>query len=131
MKNNLWSLILGPCIWPYAIKIKQKIKYHNNFKFNRMASNRNTGEKPAKRPRLDNSIPNNTEMSAIREAISAAVTAEVMEQLKDSGIIPNNGLNAVTSTTDRVIIEQSNQTPGQIRNNEGQQTLMTINAPQN
>ena len=30
-----------------------------------------------------------------------------------------------------VIIEQSNQTPEQDRTNEGQQTLMTINAPPN
>ena len=59
-----------------------------------MASKRNTGEKPAKQPMLDNSIPSNTEMLAMIEAITAAVTAEVMEQLKDSGIIPNNGLNA-------------------------------------
>jgi len=72
-------------------------------------------------------------MSAMTEAISAAVTAKVMEQLKDSGIIPNNGLNAAASTTDRIIIDQStcNQTPEQDRNNEGQQIPMTINAPQN
>jgi hypothetical protein len=96
-----------------------------------MASKRKTGEKPAKRPRLDKSIPSNIKMSAMTEAISAAVIAKVMEQLKDSGIIQNNGLNAAASTTDRVIIEQSNQTPEQDRNNEAQQTPMTINAPQN
>jgi hypothetical protein len=43
-------------------------------------------------------------MSAMTEAISVAVTAKVMEQLKDSGIIPRNGLNAATFTIDRVII---------------------------
>jgi hypothetical protein len=70
-------------------------------------------------------------MSVMTEAISAAVTAKVMEQLKDSGIIPNNVLNDAASTTDRVIIEQSKQTPEQDRHNEGQQTPMTINAAQN
>ena len=85
-----------------------------------MASKRKTEEKPAKRPRLDKSIQSNTEMSAMTEAISAAVTAKVMEQLKDSGIIPRNCLNAASSTTDRVIIEQSNQTPEQDIANEGQ-----------
>ena len=106
MNNYLWFIFFGPCIWPHDIKSKQKINYHNNFKFNRMAPKRKTGEKPAKRPRLDKSIPStcNTEMSAMTEAISAAVTAKVMEQLKDSGIIPNSGLNAAASTTDRVII---------------------------
>jgi hypothetical protein len=68
-------------------------------------------------------------MSAMTEAISVAVTAKVMEQLKDSGIIPRNGLNAATSTTYRVIFEQYNQTPEQDITNEGHQTPMTINAP--
>jgi aspartate 1-decarboxylase len=115
----------------YYIKIKQKINCRNNFNFNRMASKIKTEEKPAKRPRLDKSIQSNTEMSAMTEAISAAVTAKVMEQLKDSGIIQRNGLNAATSTTDRVIIEKYNQTPEQDITNEGQQTPMTLNAPQN
>jgi aspartate 1-decarboxylase len=121
----------GRCIWPDDIKIKQKINCRNNFNFNRMASKIKTEEKPAKRPWLDKSIQSNTEMSAMTEAISVAVTATVMEQLKDSGIIPGNGLNAATSTTDRVIIEQYNQTPEQDITNEGHQTPMTINAPQN
>ena len=34
------------------------------------------------------------------EAISAAVTAKVMEQLRDSDITPSNGLNAASSRTD-------------------------------
>ena len=51
--------------------------------------------------------------------------------MKDSGIIPRNGLNAAAFTIDRVIIEQYNQTPEQDITNEGQQTPMTINAPQN
>jgi aspartate 1-decarboxylase len=125
------ALIDGPCIWPDDIKIKQKINCRNNFNFNRMASKIKTEEKPAKRPRLDKSIQSNTEISAMTEAISAAVTAKVMEQLKDSGIIQRNGLNAATSTTDRVIIEKYNQTPEQDITNEGQQTPMTLNAPQN
>ena len=91
MNNYVWPIFVVPCIWPHGIRIKQKIiNYHNNFKFNRMASKRKTGEKPAKRARLDKSIPSNTEMSAMTEAISAAVIAKVMEQLKDSGIIQNN-----------------------------------------
>jgi hypothetical protein len=98
--NYVWSIFFESCIWPHDIKIKQKINYRNNFKFNRMASKRKTWEKPAKIPRLDKSIPSNTEMSAMNEAISSAVTAKVMEQLKDSGIISNNGLNAAASTTD-------------------------------
>jgi len=65
-----------------------------------MASKIKTEEKPAKRPRLGKSIQSNTEISAMTEAISAAVIAKVMEQLKDSGIIQRNGLNAATSTTD-------------------------------
>jgi signal recognition particle GTPase len=121
--------IFGPCIWPDDIKIKQKINCRNNFNFNRIASKIKTEEKPAKRPRLDKSIQSNTEMSAMTEAISVAVTAKVMEQLKDSGIIPRNGLNAATSTTYRVIFEQYNQTPEQDITNEGHQTPMTINAP--
>jgi signal recognition particle GTPase len=121
--------IIGPCIWPDDIKIKQKINCRNNFNFNRIASKIKTEEKPAKRPRLDKSIQSNTEMSAMTEAISVAVTAKVMEQLKDSGIIPRNGLNAATSTTYRVIFEQYNQTPEQDITNEGHQTPMTINAP--
>ena len=96
--------IFGPCIWPDDIKIKQKINCRNNFNFNRMASKIKTEEKPAKRRRLDKSIQSNTEMSAMTEAISVAVTAKVMEQLKDSGIIPRNGLNAATFKIDRVII---------------------------
>jgi aspartate 1-decarboxylase len=123
--------IFGRCIWPDDIKIKQKINCRNNFNFNRMACKIKTEEKPAKRPWLDKSIQSNTEMSAMTEAISVAVTPTVMEQLKDSGIIPGNGLNAATSTTDRVIIEQYNQTPEQDITNEGHQTPMTINAPQN
>ena len=123
--------IVGPCIWHDDIKIKQKINCRNNFNFNRMASKIKTEENPAKRPRLDKSIQSNTEISAMTEAISAAVTAKVMEQLKDSGIIQRNGLNAATSTTDRVIIEKYNQTPEQDITNEGQQTPMTLNAPQN
>jgi aspartate 1-decarboxylase len=123
--------IVGPCIWTDDIKIKQKINCRNNFNFNRMASKIKTEENPAKRPRLDKSIQSNTEISAMTEAISAAVTAKVMEQLKDSGIIQRNGLNAATSTTDRVIIEKYNQTPEQDITNEGQQTPMTLNAPQN
>jgi aspartate 1-decarboxylase len=123
--------IFGPCIWPDDIKIKQKINCRNNFNFNRMASKIKTEEKPAKRPRLDKSIQSNTEISAMTEAISAAVTAKVIEQLKDSGSIQRNGLNAATSTTDKVIIEKYNQTPEQDITNEGQQTPMTLNAPQN
>ena len=123
--------IFGPCIWPDDIKIKQKINCRNNFNFNRMASKIKTEEKPAKRPRLDKSIQSNTEISAMTEAISAAVTAKVIEQLKDSGSIQRNGLNAATSTTDKVIIEKYNQTPEQDITNEVQQTPMTINAPQN
>ena len=88
--------IFGPCTWPDDIKIKQRINCRNNFNFNRMASKRKTGEKP----RLHKSIQRNTEMSAMTEAISAAVTAKVMEQLRDSGTIPSNGLNDAASTTD-------------------------------
>jgi hypothetical protein len=46
------------------------------------------------------SIQSNTERSAMTEAISAAVTAKVMEQLRDSDITPSNGLNAAASRTD-------------------------------
>ena len=61
-----------------------------------MASKRKIGEKP----RLHKFIQCNTVRSTMTEAISAAVTDKVMEQLRDSDITPSNGLNAASSRTD-------------------------------